>query len=121
MSSRDANPAVQPGMACADATSRVLPLLDGAAGPADPDAAPERIVVPAWLAADASWVIKVGDAARRTELRRGDLALIRRGVASGGQVLALARHGRVEFDVEPDRGALLGTVIAVVRRLEGDG
>src|SRR5437660_1909093 len=54
------------------ARSRRLPLLDGAAWPADPDAAPERIELPAWLAGDASWAVRVGVMDHHTELRPGD-------------------------------------------------
>jgi hypothetical protein len=105
--------------------SRVLPLLDGAAWPADPDAAPERIDLPAWLARDASWALRVGVLSGGIELQPGDLALIRRGQARSdaggtGRLAAVLRQGKLEFAVDPGDGTVLGIVVAFVRRLELD-
>jgi hypothetical protein len=99
---------------------RALPLLEGAAWPTDPDAAQARIELPSWLAADASWAVWVRDNPAGSELRSGDLALIRRGTGRGGQLTAVLREGKIEFVTEPCHDESLGTVTAFIRRIQSD-
>jgi transcriptional regulator with XRE-family HTH domain len=95
-----------------------LPLLDGTAWPADPDSAPERIELPAWLVGGANWAVRVGMIDGATELRPGDLALIRRGPGKADQLAAVLRQGTLTFARDASDGAVIGTVVAWVRRLE---
>jgi hypothetical protein len=111
-----ANPAAPPAGTAAG--HRELPLVESTAWPDDPDGAAERIAVPAWLAGDATWAVRVGDRSGAAELKAGDLALIRRGGALSGQVAAVVQDGKVDF-VQDARGrSVVGTVTAIVRRLE---
>ncbi len=102
------------------AACRLLPVVEGLAWPENPDAVPDRIELPAWLAADASWAVRVGASGAATELRPGDLALIRRGAGRTGQLLAVLRQGRVDFATDPGEGTALGTITAFIRRLESN-
>jgi transcriptional regulator with XRE-family HTH domain len=94
-----------------------LPLLDGESWPEDPDAALERIELPEWLAAKASWAVRIGRNGAAAELRPGDLALIRKGKARPGQLALVLRDGKPSFVTDAPGGAAVGTVTAVVRRL----
>jgi transcriptional regulator with XRE-family HTH domain len=110
--------AAAPGGASA---SRLLPLVKGPGWPEDPDAAPDRIELPAWLAAEASWAVRVAAGAGAPELRPGDLALIRRGGARTGHLTAVLRRGKLDFVSEPGEGTILGTITAVIRRMGLEG
>jgi hypothetical protein len=96
---------------------RVLPLAGSDAWPDDPDAAPERIELPAWLAGEANWAARVGAAGATSELRPGDVALIRRGAARPGQLAAVARDGTLTFVTDAKGEAAVGAITALVRHL----
>jgi hypothetical protein len=99
---------------------RALPLVEGATWPEDPDAAPDRIELPSWLAADASWAVRIRGSRTGSELRPGDLALIRRGPARDGQLTAVLREGKLDFVTDPRPDEALGTVTSFIRRMESD-
>jgi hypothetical protein len=100
----------------ADSEFRVLPMLQSDAWPADPDAAARRVELPAWLAGEASWAVQVGPGSG-AELHQGDLALIRPGPPSSGQLAAVARNGKLEFVADAAGAQPIGAVTAFVRRL----
>jgi transcriptional regulator with XRE-family HTH domain len=100
------------------AGKRSVPLLDGQAWPEDPDAGPEQIELPEWLAVDADWAVRVNTGGSDTELRTGDVALIRKGAARPGQLALVLREGKPSFMTDASDGAV-GTVTAVFRRLGG--
>jgi hypothetical protein len=108
---------VTPGAAAA---CRTLPLVKGSAWPDDPDAVPDRVELPAWLAGEASWAVRVASTGPGSELQRGDLALIRHGSARPGQLTAVLRNGRLDFVANPAGGTALGVITAIVRRYESD-
>jgi hypothetical protein len=101
-----------------DADCRELPFIESGAWPDDPDGATERMALPAWLAGDASWAVRIGDLAGATELRPGDLALIRRDSGLPGHVAAVLRDGKLDFVRDASGRAVVGTVTGFVRRLE---
>jgi hypothetical protein len=76
------------------------------------------MTLPAWLAGDATWAVRVGDGAGGTELQTGDLALIRRGAGLPGKVAAVVREGKMVFVHDARGRTVVGTVTAIVRRLE---
>jgi transcriptional regulator with XRE-family HTH domain len=110
-------PAAAPG---AVSPCRLLPLVKGPVWPDNPDAVPDQIELPTWLAADASWAVRVAASAAATELRPGDLALIRRGSARTGQLTAVLHRGKLDFLTDPGEGTTLGTITALIRRLESN-
>ncbi len=100
--------------------SRRLPLGKSDAWPEDPDAAPEQIALPAWLAAEAHWAARVGAGSAAGELRAGDLALIRRGTPAPGQWAAVRRDGQLIFVADAGEEAAVGSVTGLVRRFSGE-
>jgi transcriptional regulator with XRE-family HTH domain len=98
--------------------TRTVPLLDGHAWPEDPDAAPEQIELPEWLASEADWAVRVGSDGG-AELRPGDVALVRKGAPRPGQLALVLRDGKPGFVADASAGAAMGAVTAVVRRLGG--
>jgi transcriptional regulator with XRE-family HTH domain len=111
------SPAATPG---ATSACRLLPLVKGSAWPENPDTVPDQIELPAWLAADARWAVRVAAGAASSELRPGDLALIRQGSARTGQLTAVLQRGKLDFVTEPGEGTTLGTITAFIRRLESE-
>jgi transcriptional regulator with XRE-family HTH domain len=110
------------GAAAPGATSpcRLLPLVKDSAWPENPDAVPDQIELPAWLAADARWAVRVAAGAASSELQSGDLALIRQGSARTGQLTAVLRRGKLAFVTKPGKGTTLGTITAFIRCLESE-
>ena len=95
----------------------LLPLVEGERWPADPDAVPDRIELPEWLAADADWAVRVSPGGATAELRPGDVALIRGGAVRPGRLAAVLRRGKLDFTTAPGDGVAVGTVTGLFRRL----
>jgi hypothetical protein len=98
-------------------TGHFLPLVEGERWPADPDAVPDRIELPEWLAADADWAVRVPPGGANAELRPGDVALIRGGAVRPGRLVAVLRRGKLDFTTTPGDGVAVGTVTGLFRRL----
>ncbi len=112
-----AAPALDQEASGAPLAVRTLPLVQGPTWPDEPDAAPDRIELPPWLAGGAHWVVRVAGRGAGSELRPGDLALIRRGPGRGGQLALVLREGKINFVTGPRQEEALGTVTAFIRTM----
>jgi transcriptional regulator with XRE-family HTH domain len=99
------------------APGRQLPLVSSEIWPEDPEAVPERIELPGWLAGEARWAVRVPEGVGAGELRPGDLALIRGGQPRPGEIAVLLRQRQLAFVTDEIDEAAVGVVTAVVRRL----